>query len=89
MHDKLTEWVHSASLSIYLRNWANFVVEKNDLDEDIEGLKLTDFAADVHGNIDAKDNSPFQDEAFNPHEASKGLTATEVHFDKLGTLTAI
>ena len=83
MHDKTTEWVHSASISIYLKNWANFVVEKNNLDEDIEGLKLTDFAADVHGDTDVKD------EAFSPLHAPKGLTATEVHFDKLDTITAI
>ena len=28
MHDKTTEWVHSAALGIQLGNWADFIVYK-------------------------------------------------------------
>lgn len=85
MHDKTTEWVHSAALSIYLKNWADFVVEKNKLGEDLEKLRLTDFAADVHGDIDVSDEVL----SSSPLGAPKGFTATQVHFDKMDTITAI
>ena len=84
MHDKTTEWVHSAALGIYMRNWAEFIVYKaSAMGEDVSSLKLSDFAGKVHGYADE------HWEDLEPMGVQQGLTASQVHFDKLGTLTAI
>ena len=48
------------------------MVEKNRLGEDIAKLRLTDFAADMHGDIDVSDEV-FDNNALG---APKGFTAT-------------
>ena len=83
MHDKTTEWVHSAALSLYMRNWADFIVYKAGLGEGISEVQLTDFAGGVHGYKDEHAGD------LEPMMLARGLTASQVHFDKLGTLTAI
>ena len=83
MHDKTTEWVHSAALSLYMSNWAEFIVYKAGLGEDIASLALSDFAGDVHGYKDEHADD------FEPMSLAEGLVPSQVHFDKLGTLTAI